>query len=106
MTEDRIMQQEQPWKPAWLEWIIYPSCLAIAHFYLLFVLSLSLAYRMPWALHPFMIFALAAEAGLKAVTNYRGEDSLQWPIIFINSLLYGIVIYWAWCYWRRRRHAP
>ena len=47
MTEDRIMQQEQPWKPAWLEWIIYPSCLAIAHFYLLFVLSLALAYRMP-----------------------------------------------------------
>jgi hypothetical protein len=96
-------KEEPPHDPAWLRWVICPALLAICHFFLLLVLSLFFAYRAPWVLYPFALFALVTERGLTASTNYRGQDSLQWPIIIINSMLYGLAIYWLYRRWRQSR---
>ena len=100
-----VMQQEQPRDPKWLEWVIYPFGIAVAHFFALFILSLFFAYRAPWVLYPLGLFAMIAEGGLSATTSYKGQDSLQWPIILANSALYGFGIYWVYRRFRRTRPA-
>ncbi len=52
--------------------MIYPALLALGHFVLLFILSLFFAYRAPWVLYLFALFAAVAEGGLTATSNYRG----------------------------------
>lgn len=95
---------EQPDFREWLKWVVYPAFLALCHFFLLVFPGIFFAYRAQWVLYPLVLFSLVAEGALTATMDYRGQDSLQWPIIVVNSWLYGLGIYWL--YRRLRRSRP
>lgn len=85
-------------------WLTLWLTASVAHFSVLIILSSLLAWSAyAKLLIPLAFFAEIMEGVLRKTTNYRGEDIIQWPIIFANSLLYGAGIAWAIDFWGRRR---
>lgn len=75
----------------------------IVHFMLFMLLSVLFGHAAPVIPGALALPALGVEAILKATTNYRGEDVIQWPLIFANSLLYGFAAAIVHVLIRRRR---
>ncbi len=47
-----------------------------------------------WRIASLFVFATLAETLANSVIAYHGQDAIQWPIIVLNSAVYGYVLAW------------
>jgi hypothetical protein len=88
--------------PPGAAWVVMWLCCSTLHFALMFALAV-LLYTSPAGPIAGVVLALPATAIewlLTATTGYQGEDHIQWPLIFANSLLYGAALAWLIGRWR------
>ena len=47
-----------------------------------------------WVIASLFLFAMLAETLVSSVIDYHGQDAIQWPIIVLNSTVYGCGLAW------------
>ena len=47
-----------------------------------------------WVIASLCLFTMLAETFVSSVIDYQGQDAIQWPIIVLNSALYGCGLAW------------
>ena len=97
-------RDQVPW---WVEYGFLGIAFSAGHFFLLGCCAAPLVWS-PYAFYlgvPLTLPAVLVETLLTRYTDYHGQDAIQWPLAFANSLLYGYLIAFLWMRWRvaRRR---